>query len=170
MILKKILQRLVFFTCVFTNCTEAGIIVPMRFVDAEGNGRPLGTFQLDDTLYGLLLTPQLKRLPAGIHGFAVHTLPFCNNYGLAAGGHLDPERTFQHRGPYRGNGHLGDLPILATNAYGKTTLPVLAPRLKLSQVYGHSLVIIAGGDNYSDAPLKEHASKIRIACGIIPYH
>ncbi len=168
--LKKILLTFFIMTCFTETFCHASIIVPMTLVDTGGNGKTLGTIKLDDTLYGLLLTPQLHDLPTGTHGFHVHTLPFCNNYGIAAGGHFDPERTFQHRGPYRGSGHLGDLPVLIVNVRGHATLPVLAPRLKLSQIYGRSLIIFAGSDNYSEKPLKEHASKTRIACGIIPYH
>jgi Cu-Zn family superoxide dismutase len=156
-----------FFTSVFTMQCHASLIVPMMWVSAKGNGQKIGTIKLDDTVFGLMITPQLHNVPAGMHGLAVHDEPFCSNYARAAGGHLDPEHTEQHRGPFRGSGHLGDLPVLTANAHSKVTLPVLAPRLKLSQVVGHSLVMIAGGDAYTDTP---DGSQVRLACGVVPYH
>jgi len=85
---------------------------------------------------------------------------------LAAGGHYDPASTGKHEGPY-GNGHLGDLPALYVAADGKATLPVLAPRLKVSDIKGRSLMIHAGGDNYSDAPALLGGSGARVACGVV---
>ena len=164
--------RKVFLTLLFLLLTQvcfASLIVKMGQADANGEGRNLGTVKLDDTIYGLVLTPRLYHLPPGAHGFAVYTVASCDDYGNAAAGHYDPDRSFQHRGPYRGDGHLGDLPVLIVDAAGKATLPVLAPRLKLSDIKDHALVIIAGGDNYSDNPLKINNNKRRIACGIIPY-
>ena len=66
-----------------------------------------------------------------------------------------------------GKGHLGDLPALKVDASGKATTPVLAPRLKLAQLSGHSLMIHAGGDNYSDSPEKLGGGGARIACGVM---
>ena len=85
---------------------------------------------------------------------------------LAAGGHLDPSNTGKHEGPY-GKGHLGDLPVLYVGADGKAMLPVLAPRLKVADLKGRSLMIHAGGDNYSDQPDKLGGGGARIACGVI---
>ncbi|MEO8401308.1 MAG: superoxide dismutase family protein [Gammaproteobacteria bacterium] len=158
------------FLLIATNLCHASLIVPMRLVDANGEGRSLGSIKLDDTLYGVIITPKLHNLPAGVHGFAVTECPLCIDYAIAAGGHLDPQHNDRHEGPYRGSGHLGDLPVLIVHANGRATLPVLAPRLKLAQMSGHSLVIAAGSDNYSDQPLKEYSAKVRIACGVIPYH
>jgi Cu-Zn family superoxide dismutase len=153
----------------FSQC-YASIIVPMSLVDARGQGMKIGTIKLDDTVYGLLLTPKLHDIPAGFHGFDVHAVPSCGNYAMAAGGHWDPLHTNVHRGPYRGSGHLGDLPVLIVDTHGHATLPVLAPRLKISQVLGHSLVVMAAGDHYAEETKKQFADNIRIACGTIPYY
>jgi Cu-Zn family superoxide dismutase len=148
----------------------ATIIVPISLVDSHGQGAEIGTIRLDDTVYGLLLTPDLHDIPAGFHGFHIHSCPSCDNFAMAAGGHFDPEHTYEHRGPYRGSGHLGDLPVLLVNMRGRATLPVLAPRLKIAQITGRSIVVLAGGDNYSEEPPKKYTTNIRIACGVIPYH
>ena len=84
---------------------------------------------------------------------------------LGAGGHYDPAKTGKHLGPY-GEGHLGDLPPLYVDAQGKSTLPVLAPRLKIADIKGRSLMVHAGGDNFSDQPEPLGGGGARIGCGI----
>ena len=150
------------------------VTVTMNLVTKDGVGKKIGTVGLSDTPYGLILKPNLKGLKPGIHGFHVHQNPDCGPAkkggkmvpGLGAGGHYDPGNTARHEGPY-GNGHLGDLPVLPVERNGKATVPLLAPRLKTSDVKGHSLVIHAGGDNYSDKPEKLGGGGPRTACGII---
>lgn len=127
----------------------------------------LGIITATDTAYGLLLTPDLNTLPPGIHGMHIHENPSCANGGLAAGGHLDPQHTSKHLGPYNNDGHTGDLPALTVTADGNARQPVLAPRLKVADLKGHSVIIHAGGDNYSDAP-PMGGGGARIACGVIP--
>lgn len=170
MIWKKSYASFLLLLCLIVQTSYASLIVPMVRVDAAHAGQKIGSLQLDDTIYGMLITPHLHGLPPGVHGFAVHALPFCNQGAVAAGGHFDPEHNRQHQGPYRGNGHLGDLPVLIVNADGQAILPVLAPRLKTTQVHDRSIIIIAGSDNYAVSPLKINASKMRMACGVVPYH
>lgn len=150
------------------------VTVTMNLVTKDGVGKKIGTVALSDSPYGLILRPNLEGLKPGIHGFHVHQNPDCGPAkaggkmvpGLAAGGHLDPGNTERHEGPY-GNGHLGDLPVLPVDRNGKATVPLLAPRLKTSDVKGHSLLIHVGGDNYSDKPKKLGGGGPRAACGII---
>jgi len=159
------------FIFLFANVCFASRIIPMRWVSCNGHqGQVIGKVIADDTMYGLLLTPHLYGLPSGIHGIHVHVMPSCSNYARAAGGHLDPVHTGLHRGPYNGGGHLGDLPVLIVDKSGRATLPILAPRLKLSLVEGHSLVINGGSDNYAENVGKQPGSNVRIACGLIPWY
>ena len=101
----------------------------------------------------------------GAHGFHIHQTPDCGDKGMKAGGHLDPDNTNSHQGPY-GAGHLGDLPILVVNSQGVADIPVLAPRLKIKDIQGHALMIHAGGDNYTDIPALGGGGS-RIGCGKI---
>ena len=150
------------------------VTVSVNLVGADGVGKEIGTVALTDSPYGLILTPRLTSLPPGIHGFHVHQMPDCGAAkegekmvpALAAAGHYDPQGTGRHGGPY-GKGHLGDLPALYVDQKGRATLPVLAPRLKVSDVKGHSIMIHAGGDNYSDQPEKLGGGGPRIACGVV---
>jgi len=150
--------------------------VPMHLVDAKGGEQAIGIVTITETAEGVVFTPKLDGLPPGMHGFHVHEKPSCDaamdpakNQLVAAqsaGGHLDPDKSGQHQGP-SGKGHIGDLPALKVDSNGKATTPVAAPRLKLAQLSGHSLMIHAGGDNYSDTPEKLGGGGARIACGVI---
>lgn len=148
--------------------------IRMNLVTAQGLGEEIGTIAVRDSPFGLLLTPRLTRLPPGIHGFHVHQNPDCGSMApggapmpaMAAGGHYDPAKTDRHEGPY-GDGHLGDLPFLFADKDGTASAPVLAPRLRQSDLQGRSLMIHAGGDNYSDVPEKLGGGGGRIACGTV---
>jgi Cu-Zn family superoxide dismutase len=149
-------------------------VVTIYLTDGAGVGRAIGTVTASSSPYGTVLTPDLKNLTPGLHGFHVHQNPDCGPGkkggktvpGLAAGGHYDPAGAGRHAGPYE-NGHLGDLPALYVDANGKANNPVLAPRLKLSDLKGRSLMIHAGGDNYSDNPKKLGGGGARMACGVL---
>lgn len=162
----------VFLIAAFAFADE--VLIKMYLLNDQGMGKELGTVTASDTQHGLLLVPVLSDIPPGLHGFHVHQNPDCSHAlqegksvaGLAAGGHYDPSGTNRHKGPY-GNGHLGDLPALYAGADGKVTLPVLAPRLKVSDIRGRSLMIHSGGDNYSDEPEKLGGGGPRIACGVV---
>lgn len=150
------------------------VVVKVNLVSEEGIGKEIGTITASDSKFGLILTPQLSDLTPGLHGFHVHDKPDCSNAmkdgkavpALAAGGHYDPAKAGKHEGPY-GNGHIGDLPALYVSADGKATLPVLAPRLKLADIKGRSLMVHAGGDNYSDTPAPLGGGGARAACGVV---
>jgi len=135
-------------------------------MNLTSDNKSIGVITAKDTPYGLLFIPNLTDLSPGIHGFHVHVNPICDKKGMAAGGHLDPDKTDKHLGPFTNKGHLGDLPILIADKDGHSTLPVLAPRLKLQDIKHHSLMIHEGGDNYSDTP-KLGGGGERVACGVV---
>ena len=148
--------------------------VTMNMIDANGVGKSIGTLDLTDTNEGLRITPQLDGLPPGDHGFHVHVNPNCGPgngpngqpaAGIAAGGHYDPASTGKHLGPL-GDGHKGDLSVLTVDPSGKATKAVVAPHLTVAEVKGHSIMIHAGGDNYSDQPAALGGGGARIACGV----
>lgn len=157
------------------SCLAADITIPMNVVDENGIGPAAGQIVVSETPYGLVFTPRLTGLMPGLHGFHVHENPSCAALekdgkkvaALAAGGHYDPGKTGHHGTPW-GDGHLGDLPPLYVAADGTATQPVLAPRLKLTDLPGHSLMIHAGGDNHSDHPMPLGGGGARIVCGVTP--
>lgn len=158
---------------VFSGLTFAAS-VQINIVDDHGVVADAGTITYEATPYGVLFTPALTGLPSGIHGFHMHENPSCAPKeqngkmvpALAAGGHFDPSKTGKHLGPW-GEGHLGDLPALYVDASGRATYPVLAPRLRMADLPGHSLMIHLGGDNYDDHPAALGGGGARVACGVL---
>lgn len=154
---------------------EGRVSVPMNLVNETGTSTSVGPIVVTEPKYGLVFTPALAGLPAGLHGFHVHEYPSCLPAekdgkpvpGLAAGGHYDPHKTGQHGFPW-GEGHLGDLPALYVDTEGNAVQPVLAPRLKLIDLVGRSLMIHVGGDNHADHPAALGGGGDRLVCGIIP--
>jgi Cu-Zn family superoxide dismutase len=142
-------------------------------VDDKGIGSSLGQVSVADSRYGLVLSPMLSGITPGLHGFHVHQNPSCEAMeqngkrvpALAAGGHYDPADSKRHDTPW-GDGHLGDLPALFVDAEGKANQPVLAPRLKKSDLAGRSLMIHVGADNHSDHPAPLGGGGARMACGV----
>ena len=118
---------------------------------------------------GMIFTPHLYNLPGpSSHGFHVHINSSCDDKGIAAGGHWDPQNTNSHLGPYNCKGHKGDLPVLVVDADGTATKPLLAPKLEsLEELVGHSLMIHEGSDNYSDDPEALGGGGSRMWCGVI---
>ena len=152
----------------------ADVTIKFRAISDAGIGKPIGTIRAVDTKRGLRIIPRLSGLTPGDHGFHVHQYPSCRNKGaggklgagLAAGGHFDPAKSGAHMGP-RGKGHLGDLPVLVVGANGQARKGLLAPRLKVANLWGHSIVIHAGGDNYADQPNALGGGGARVACAIV---
>jgi Cu-Zn family superoxide dismutase len=149
--------------------------VDMNQVDIRGVGAPLGTVTISaGPSGGVVLTPDLKGLPPGTHGFHVHEFANCAarekdgkmEAADLAGGHYDPKKTAKHTGP-QGSGHEGDLPPLVVDASGTATKAVSTQRLQLKDLRRRSLVIHEGGDNFSDQPKPNGGGGTRIACGVI---
>ncbi len=154
---------------------EEMIKIDMFALTPEGTGAKLGTITAKDAPEGVELIPDLRGLAPGKHGFHLHREPNCDPAeqdgkpvpGLAAQGHFDPGNTGVHAGP-AGNGHLGDLPALIADQDGSANQSMVAPRLKISDLKAHALIIHSGGDNYADIPQKLGGGGPRVACGVIP--
>ena len=147
----------------------------MRQATPTGPGDALGTVTISDGAGGATVKTALKGLPAGPHGFHIHENGSCqpgtaNNQPVpagGAGGHFDPQKTGKHEGP-QGSGHLGDLPVLQVAADGSANQALTAPHITdVAALKGKSVMIHAGGDNYSDQPQPLGGGGARIACGVI---
>ena len=150
----------------------------MMHVTPNGIGQLAGTVVIEDSAAGARLTPDLRGLPPGPHGFHLHQNGDCgptvvdgSRAAGAAGGHWDPAGHGHHLGPELGHavgkGHQGDLPRLEVSADGSVRGAVVAPRLKASDFKGRSLMIHAGGDGYSDTPAPLGGGGARIVCGVV---
>ena len=140
----------------------------------KGPGASVGTVTFTDSPKGLKIKTNLKGLPPGKHGFHVHEKPDCGAVekdgkgmpAMAAGGHYDPEKIGKHFAPDNG-GHLGDLPVLEVAADGTAKVTLRVKKAKAGDFKDRSLMIHAGGDNYSDEPAPLGGGGARIACGLI---
>jgi Cu-Zn family superoxide dismutase len=148
--------------------------VDMNRIDVRGVGAPIGTIAVTEDAGGVRLTPDLKGLPPGTHGFHVHQFANCGARerngavvaGDLAGDHWDPEHHGHHGAP-GGQGHRGDLPVLTVGADGSARQPITVKGVKLSELRNKSFVIHAGGDNQSDEPKPNGGGGDRIACGVV---
>jgi Cu-Zn family superoxide dismutase len=141
-----------------------------------GLGQKIGEVSFMDTPSGLLIDVDLQHLPQGEHGFHIHEKPDCGvmadaqgtpKPALKAGGHYDPDKTGHHMGPNKPNGHKGDLPVLTVSPDGTVKTSFTVKNLKVKEIKNRSIMVHAGGDNYSDEPLPLGGGGARIACGII---
>jgi superoxide dismutase, Cu-Zn family len=160
-----------------SHAAQAGgsIKVPLNVVDEKGVVAAAGEVIVTESSYGLVFSPALTGLPAGVHGFHLHENPSCDPVvkdgkpvaALAAGGHWDPAKSGHHGGPYE-DGHKGDLPAVYAGTDGKVSYPVLAPRLhSLDEIRGHALMVHVGADNHDDHPLPLGGGGVRLVCGVI---
>jgi Cu-Zn family superoxide dismutase len=148
--------------------------VTINTVTAQGIGGSIGSIVFTDTAHGLKITPNLTGLTPGDHGFHIHENPDCEPKekdgvmvaAQAAGPHYDPTHSGKHAGPH-GGGHAGDLPKLEVAADGTATKESVLHGVKLSDITNRSVMIHAGGDNYSDTPAPLGGGGARIACGVI---
>ena len=94
--------------------------VRMDVVSDTDAAAPAGTVTITETEYGLVFTPAMTGLAPGLHAFHVHE-----------------------------DGSMRDLPALYVDVLGNANNPVLAPRLKLSDLAGRALVVRVGEDECS---------------------
>lgn len=152
----------------------ADLTVTLNVLSEAGPGASAGTVTVSESKHGLVFTPALNGIAPGLHGFHVHENGSCATAekdgkkvaGQAAGGHYDPDKSGKHGTPW-GDGHRGDLPALYVDANGAAANPVLAPRLKMSDVKGKALMVHAGGDNHADHPAPLGGGGARMACGVM---
>ncbi len=141
----------------------------------KGDGEKVGTVTITDVAGAepsVSIATDLKGLPPGQHGFHIHEKGDCSpvekdgkmGHAMAAGGHYDPTKTGKHLGP-DGGGHRGDLPILTVGADGTAKATMTVKNLTAAELKNRSVMIHAGGDNYSDTPAPLGGGGARIACG-----
>lgn len=168
------LKHLFMTSVLLTSSAFAADEITVDMTNLE-TGESVGTVTITSHPYGTVFTPNLKNIPAGIHGFHVHEIASCGAkkkdgelvLGGAAGGHYDPSNTGKHAEPWSFEGHKGDLPVLYADENGDATLPVLSPKLKMKELRNRSLMIHVNGDNYSDHPKPLGGGGPRLACGVI---
>lgn len=177
--MKRILLAACIAGCVLGLGAQAvlaeSVKVPMNKISGEGVGEAIGFVAFDDDgKGGMHVTVELAGIAPGDHGMHVHENASCapaakdgvNVAGLSAGGHYDPTHAGKHEGPGK-QGHKGDLPLITADAQQNVKAMLHVSDLTTKDIKGRSLMIHAGGDNYSDQPAPLGGGGARIACGVI---
>lgn len=156
--------KTIFMSLLMISTAHASVEM-VELISTSPKGLSYGFIEFKDSPYGLIISPNLHGLPPGPHGFHIHQEPNCAKAGMAAGDHLDTGHHNTHLGPYK-LGHEGDLPLIVVDSKGEAKTPILAPKLKVSAIKDHAVILHEGGDNYQNQPRLGGGGK-RIACGVI---
>jgi len=137
------------------------------------DGKKLGVVTLQETPAGVLVSAQVKGLPAGEHGFHFHQKGVCDAAtkfdsagGHFAGGHAQ-HGYMSAMGPHGGdmpNQHVGADGLLETQVLNTGVTLGAGPK-SLFDADGSALVIHAGSDDYASQPSGNAGG--RLACAVI---
>ncbi len=106
-----------FFAIAIAPAAFANYTVKMYSIDARGQDASVGSIHVAaNPKGGVVLTPDLKGLPPGDHGFHIHEKDNCSAMekdgklepGEGAGPHFDPNKTHKHGGPAGGDNYSDD--------------------------------------------------------------
>jgi Cu-Zn family superoxide dismutase len=151
-----------------------GRVASATLMDASGEtvGR---VWMREDRRDGVVrIAASVRDLPAGFHGFHIHTTGRCDAPAFtSAGGHFNPT------GATHG-AHAGDLPSLLVNEDGTATLATATDRFTIADLRdgdGSAVMVHSGPDNFANIParyggpdqetLNTGDSGSRIACGVV---
>jgi Cu-Zn family superoxide dismutase len=132
------------------------------------DGADVGAVRLIGSPNGVQIIADLQGLPAGPHGFHIHTTGSCAPDFTAAGGHFNPsgsEHGFNNENGY----HAGDMPNVTVGADGSAHVEVFNTRVTLDgdnalfDDDGSAIIIHANADSHLADPMAGG----RIACGVI---
>jgi Cu-Zn family superoxide dismutase len=93
---------------------------------------------------------QARDLPAGFHGFHIHTTGVCEPPFTSAGGHYNPEGA-THRD------HAGDMPSLLINGDGEGFVGFETDRFTIDELRdadGSAVIVHELSDNYANIPTR----------------
>lgn len=137
----------------------------------DAGGASKGSATVSVVSGGVRLVIDASGLPAGAHGFHIHSAGKCDAPDFAtAGPHWNPTgKTHGRDAP--GGMHMGDLPNLIVGTDGSGRLEATIPGAAISggatpllDADGAAIVIHAGADDYKTDPSGN--SGARVACGV----
>lgn len=137
------------------------------------DGEVIGTAVFVETPNGLMISVAVEGLPAGEHGFHIHSKGICDPAEgfKTAGGHFAP-RGHQHGLKLAEGPHAGDMPNQFVGSDGVLRATVFNDRVTLGEGFnsltdedGSALVIHAGPDDYKSQPTGDAGG--RLACAVI---
>jgi Cu-Zn family superoxide dismutase len=155
-----------------------GVTARAMLKDAGGNA--IGMVRLSQEEAAVLVRAVGEDLPAGFHGFHVHSKGECIPPFTSALGHFNPTGTTH-------GAHAGDMPTLLVMDDGTAALRFRTDRLDVADLFdadGSAIIVHAIADNHANIPTRYHShtegtfgpdsatlatgdSGGRIACGVI---
>jgi Cu-Zn family superoxide dismutase len=146
----------------------------------DASGAEIGTVRFASGALGKVeVRVKVSGLPAGFHGFHVHTIGTCTAPDFtSAGGHFNPS-SVSHPG------HAADMPVVLVNADGNGWARFRTDRYAVADLFdadGSAVVVHANPDNYANIPTDRYdpdpdATTLatgdagsRLACGVIEAH
>ena len=136
-------------------------------------GKSVGYVTVTPAQYGVVFTPHLKGLDAGLHGFHVHANPSCGtskvngkNSWWSGRGALWPWQNKQTQHPLVNRRSQGRPTCALCRSKWKRASARTSPKLTMDDLKGRSLMIHVGGDNHSDHPAPLGGGGGRIVCGV----
>ena len=146
----------------------------VRLHDADGND--VGSVRISSVGARFVrVRATVRNLPAGFHGFHVHSVGTCEPPFTSAGGHHNPAGATHP-------GHAGDMPVLYVTEDGRGLADFITDRFTIPSLFdtdGSAIIIHAKPDNYANIPtdrydpdpdtmtLNTGDAGARIACGVI---
>lgn len=146
----------------------------VRLHDAEGHA--VGTVRLAAINPSLVqVRVSVHDLPAGFHGFHIHSIGTCEAPFTSAGGHLNSTGASHP-------GHDGDMPVLYVTDEGRGKADFITDRFTVAALFdsdGSAIIVHAKPDNYANIPTDRYDpdpdamtlatgdAGARIACGVI---
>ncbi|SJM89815.1 Superoxide dismutase (Cu-Zn) [Crenothrix polyspora] len=117
-------------------------------------GKIIGKVEFSQHKHNVKVKVNVTGLPAGFHGFHVHTTGQCTIVNAtppftSAGGHFKLDPTSNHKD------HNGDLPVLLVNKNGAAKTEFRTDRFKVKDLFdadGSAVIIHAAPDNYANIP------------------
>ena len=150
--------------CASSSNNQGTLVGRAQLVDSAG--QPAGEATLYAVTDGMRVVATLPGLPAGAHGFHVHSVGRCERPGFeSAGPHHNP--TNRQHGTQNPNGpHAGDLPNVnqASVNFLVTGLQATGPN-GIFDSDGSALVVHAQADDMRTDPSGNSGARIR--CGVI---
>ena len=155
----------VFFS--FTNIANAQTATATM---QDSDGRAAGTVTLQQHPNGVLVSADLKGLPAGAHGFHIHAVGSCEDRFKGAKGHFSPEGASHGLG-FGTDMRAGDMPNIFVGNDGNVRADVFNHLITLESGHtnsihdsdGSSIIIHSKADSYGE----KAGAGDRVACGVI---
>lgn len=155
--------------CATMGTADSAPLATAYLINQAGNS--VGTAELIERGTAHALRLRVTGMPAGAHGFHLHTAGVCATPSFeSAGGHLNPSG--QQHGSLNPQGmHLGDLPNINVPANGQLSTEVMLNGSRdelvrqLFDADGTAVMIHAQPDDYRSDPTG--GAGARIACGVL---